>query len=165
MKYIHFLRHGKAEPYSFEKQDFIRDLTTRGEQNCQQISQILLRTQILPELIIASPANRTLQTAQLFAETLGFNKDQIITMDFLYDYVGVETITRILSTLNDAQNVLMLVGHNPWVSNMASAYTNDFFQDLPTTGLVCLSFEVDHWKDIEARSGKVHFFEYPKKYD
>lgn len=164
MKYIIFLRHGKAESYSFDKEDFERNLSSRGINNCELISDILKRSHILPDTIISSPANRTLQSAQIFAETLNYDPSKIITRKNLYDYVGVNDILHILNVLDKSSSTLMIVGHNPWITSVSSSMSKEFYRELPTTGMVVLAFDVDHWEQIEAKSGKLEFFEYPKKY-
>lgn len=164
MKYIIFLRHGKAESYSFDKEDFERNLSSRGTNNCELISDVLKRSNIIPDVIISSPANRTLQTAQIFAETLKYDPSQIITRKNLYDYVGVNDILSILNEQENSISSVMIVGHNPWITSVSSAMSKEFYREIPTTGLVVLAFDVKAWEQIEAKSGKLEFFEYPKKY-
>lgn len=165
MKYIIFLRHGKAEKYSFDKVDFARNLSSRGVNNCELISDVLKKSKIIPDVIISSPANRTLQTAQVFAENLQYDPAQIVTIKRLYDYVGVGDIQDILSEQNDALSTLMLVGHNPWITNVASSFSREFYREMPTTGMVVLAFDVNKWSEVDPKSGKLEFFEYPKKYE
>ncbi len=165
MKHLLFLRHGKAERYSFEKQDFDRELTSRGIRNSEQISEILLHHKIVPEIIIASPSMRTKQTAEIFAGNIGFPINDIRFEPGLYDQVGVAEMVEILESIEDDKHVIMVVGHNPWISSITSSFTSGFFQDIPTTGLVALAFDVDSWKDVEVWKGKLDFYEYPKKYE
>lgn len=165
MKYIIFLRHGKAEKYAFDKVDYVRNLSSRGINNCELISDVLKKSKIIPDIIITSPANRTLQTAQIFAENLDYDPTQIVSRQSLYDYVGVGNIQDLLAEQDNSHSSLMIVGHNPWITNMASNFSKEFYREMPTTGLVVLAFDVDHWKEIEPKSGKLEFFEYPKKYE
>ncbi len=165
MKYIIFLRHGKAEKYAFDKVDFVRNLSSRGINNCELISDVLKKSGIIPNVIITSPANRTLQTAQIFAENLGFNPAKIIARQNLYDYVGIGDIQNLLEEQNDQHSTLMIVGHNPWITNTASGFSKEFYREMPTTGMVVLAFDVHHWKEVEPKSGKLEIFEYPKKYE
>lgn len=163
MKYLLLLRHGKAETYSFDKEDFERNLSTRGVNNCEQIAQVVKRNNILPEYIIASPANRTLQTAQIFAEELHYDSSKIVSYDFLYDHLGVSDFLELLKTIPDEVKTAMIVGHNPWITSLSSSMSKGFFHEIPTTGIICLAFDTKHWSKIEAQSGKLEFFEHPKK--
>ena len=135
MKQILFLRHGKAEPYGFAKPDFDRNLAPRGEKEVEQMASLLQTLGIKPETLFYSPANRTTQTANITANVLQIPQASVLSVDAFYDYVGIAELSELLQTLEPTQSTILLVGHNPWISALASEMAQAFFNNLPTSGL------------------------------
>lgn len=57
------LRHGKSD-WDTDTDDFNRPLKDRGKRGAQRVGVWLLRQGLLPDLVIASPAERALVTAE-----------------------------------------------------------------------------------------------------
>jgi phosphohistidine phosphatase len=55
-------------------------------------------------------------------------------------------------------------GHNPDLTYLATYLSSSVFDNVPTSGIVCIDFDVNNWKDIQKNPGKLRFFEFPKKY-
>ena len=77
------LRHGKSD-WSTNTIDFDRPLKKRGKRNAKQIGMWLLDNDLIPDLIISSPANRAISTAKIVAEILLLSDDSIKTNDRVY---------------------------------------------------------------------------------
>jgi phosphohistidine phosphatase len=60
----------------------------------------------------------------------------------------------------------MLVGHNPTLEDTVAALCavdgNDWAIKIPTAGLVCLSFDVETWANLEPGRGVLQWFVVPK---
>lgn len=65
MKRVVIVRHAKSVPYGYDD-DFHRDLTERGLLDAEKISSQLKDRGIIPDLVMASPATRTMHTATIF---------------------------------------------------------------------------------------------------
>ena len=65
---------------------------------------------------------------------------------------------------------LLLVGHNPGLHELAFALTGSgnaaarraLADNLPTSGLIVLDFDIDDWRDVSFRGGRLELFVSPK---
>ena len=115
---VYFFRHGKADWPNWKKPDDDRPLTKEGEKEVSQVSELLARLDVQPDLILTSPLPRAAQTAQIAAEHLGAEcrEEQLLAPGF-----GIEELTRILRAHEG--ETLMLAGHEPDFSETISALT------------------------------------------
>jgi len=142
MKTIFLVRHGKAdEPWDYES-DFERPLIRKGKLAVTELGKVLRKEALIPELIVASPALRTAQTARLLAEILGLDPDEICYEAGLYPGSLPHYRESILKWSAEANGV-MLVGHNPILEQLAAGLSNYRISGLPTSG--CAVFE---WSEL-----------------
>lgn len=156
MKKIIFVRHAKSIPFDYNK-DYDRVLTERGERDAGIISLELQKIGISPDLIIASPAVRTIQTAQIFAKALGYPKEKIQYDKRYYSGLTSENLLHDLKALNDEQNTVMIVGHNPSIYYYMHYLISDFYEDVPTCTTVGVDFNTDHWNELKQNGGTMTF--------
>ncbi len=69
------LRHGKSD-WDAGTDDYHRPLMDRGKRGAQRMGIWLLQRQLLPDLIISSPAERALVTAQKLCKAAGMGDHQ-----------------------------------------------------------------------------------------
>jgi phosphohistidine phosphatase len=162
MKRIAIIRHAKSEQQNYDR-DFERQLVKRGIDDARRLAEELKALKIFPDKIISSPATRALQTALIFAEGLAFPPEQIEEQKGLYfDYTTSHFID-LLHQTDDGVQTLFLFGHNPFMHYMAQNMSSDYDGHMPTSSTVVLDFEVEAWKEIEARQGKLFVHLYPGK--
>lgn len=155
MKNLILLRHSKAENLQDNYNDHDRKLTQKGQNDASKISLFLKQENILPNLIISSTANRALQTSEIFASNLSYDKNKIKKISNLYDhYTSEDFINIIISEAEDAESILV-VGHNPCLGNMAYSLLNGFNYSIPTSCTIQIGFEIDNWNELEVRTGKL----------
>ena len=164
MKRLFLLRHAKTELIRYDITDFDRNLKERGINDSRLISNKLLLKNLIPELIISSTANRAIQTANLFASTLQYKHEKIIQLDQLYDGFTTNDFLELLTKHGEDKDSVLIVGHNPSIEYLAFNLSEEFYEYVPTCTLIGIDFDVEDWKDIEVRTGKVFLYEYPKKY-
>lgn len=164
MKQIIFVRHAKTESWDFGKEDFSRKLTKRGIQDSGIIAESLKSNSLIPELIYTSSAVRAAQTTNLLVEHLEINTDIIVTKDDLYEYVSTQDIQDLIAECDNEQQSIMIVGHNPWISNVAAMLSRDFHSILPTTGTVALEYKVKKWSEVHPGKGKLIYYKTPKQF-
>lgn len=162
MKKIIFVRHGKAEQEAQGLSDFERSLTSNGKMVSKQMAQLFRQKEPSPGLFISSPAFRALETALIFAGETGVSYDSIIMNSKLYYGTNLEKLLKILSGLDDEVGTITIFGHNPSFSDMPQALSRTGCDPLPKTAVVCLSFEVESWKEVGRKSGRVDYFLNPK---
>ena len=116
IKTLWIIRHGEAEDASRDGRDVHRDLKESAHQDWEIMKPWLVSMPGEPMWVFASPASRTLQTAELISKY--FNSELLIDTN-LYLATADTLIDRIRSTPEDIYNVAM-VAHNPGVSDLAS---------------------------------------------
>ena len=78
-----------------------------------------------PDLIISSPAKRARSTARKSARELGFDKSDVETDADLY-FSGVRSMLNVLEVLDEDYQKVMIVGHNPTMTNFLNMLCNHF---------------------------------------
>lgn len=164
MKNLIIVRHAKAEQIGEGQRDFDRALAKRGEKDAPLVANILKNNQIIPDLIVSSPAKRALQTARLFAEVLGYEPDKIAYWEEMYGYFSISQLSGMILESDKESRTVMIFGHNPTFADLGYRFTEEFAFHLPTSGAIGIELEIDDWKDLRPYTGKLKFFEYPKKH-
>lgn len=161
MKKLILLRHAKSSWKDLSINDFGRPLNKRGNHDIPIVAKEFLNRNIKLDVIISSSAKRTLDTAIVFAEAVGF-RSNILKNDELYEGSSYE-ILKCINQIDNIYNNVLIVCHNPGITNLANYLSEFFIANIPTTGIVGFSFE-DDWKEIKEKSCSFIFFDYPKKY-
>jgi phosphohistidine phosphatase len=116
------LRHAKAETPTADP-DFDRRLTTRGENDADAAGAWLADERIHPDLVFCSPAARTRQTWQGVSIALAQAGQGGVTPEVRYEkglYSGGRTeMLDLLRTVPDTVHTVLVVGHNPTVSEVS----------------------------------------------
>jgi len=163
MKRVVIVRHAKSVPYGYED-DFNRDLRTRGENDANLVSQVLKRQGVIPDVMISSPAKRALKRARIYAENLGFKRDDIVQMEDIYDGLTTSEFLGLIHNLPEDKSIAFFFGHNPGFYYFVSNLLTEFYGDMPTCSTVGIDFKVDFWSDVESRSGEKAFQLIPKMF-
>ena len=161
MKKLLLIRHAKSSWKDESIKDFDRPLIKRGKYDSPRMADKLLRKGFTFDLIVSSSSKRTSDTAKIFADILGFNS-KIVFEDKLY-LASYSEILEIINGIEERYRSVIVVCHNPGITDLAN-YLNDLFiENIPTTGIVGLAFD-GSWKDLGYKSCKMLFFDYPKKF-
>jgi len=161
MKRVIIVRHAKSVPYGYDD-DFRRDLTERGISDAEKISSRLKEMKITADLVIASPAKRTMHTASIFCHNLGYDIESIRKETDFYGEASTKDYIEVIQQLPEEVQTVFIFGHNPAVYYLAYNLVKYFNTDMPTCSTVALDFPIDKWKEVEARGGKVAFQFVPK---
>lgn len=164
MKRLILLRHAKAVPK--EAEDFERVLAPQGRADMGPIAAYLAaRPDRRPDLALVSPAARTRETWTLAQAKLG-----AVATAFEEDIYEAD-IDDLLDILRDADGImadgptetLILVGHNPGISDLAGALAgsgddgllDELARGMPTAGVAILDFEIESWRELHPGTGRV----------
>ncbi len=164
MKTLFLLRHAKSSWDFPELRDFERPLAARGDREVPIMGQRFLGRDASVDCIISSPAVRARSTAKLMAEAIGFPVDQVISNPDLY-FCGTSMYLKAARMVDDNCDSVMLVGHNPTITDFANEMANANIANIPTCGLVELSLPVDRWDGIRRGNSTLAKFDYPKNAD
>jgi phosphohistidine phosphatase len=163
MKRLYLIRHAKSSWKDPTVVDFDRPLNKRGKRDAPFMGKRIKSYQVQPDLIISSPANRAAKTAKIIAEEIGVPKKQIVYDESIYE-AGVASLLHVIRNIDNSANQVMLFGHNPGLTMLAEYLTHILVDNIPTCGIFCVDFAIDSWKEVAEGSGKVVFFDYPKKH-
>jgi len=146
------LRHAKSSWDDPELDDFDRPLNGRGERDADRMGRYLVDADLVPELVISSPARRAGQTAKRACCQMGLPPNRIDFRQNLY-HAGTGDLCRVVSQCPGKVARLMLVGHNPgledfvaWLADRPTALPADG-KLLPTAALARLTLTAP-WRDL-----------------
>lgn len=145
-KVIAVLRHAQSAGKQTGQQDYDRMLSPRGEAVARTLGQKLLSQNFNLDLILSSSSRRTTQTVELINESLQLPIKKTQFKSELYEAHMATWLDYIHELPNDVNRV-MLVGHNPWLSMLASHLAGSIC-DLAACELIAFEFEVDLWKEL-----------------
>ncbi len=161
MKRVIIVRHAKSVPYGYND-DFNRGLTDRGIEDASKISKKLQEIGITADLVIASPATRTMRTASIFCQNLGCDVKSIRQESTFYEGITIHDFIDLVQQFPEDVQTVFVFGHNPTVYYLVYNLVKYFNADMPTCSTVVLDFDVKTWKDVSARGGKLAFQFVPK---
>jgi phosphohistidine phosphatase len=163
MKRLLLLRHAKAVPAQVPLADSARPLAERGERDARRIGERLRLHQGPPARILTSPATRTLQTAQFIATSFDLPHDAISTDRRLY-LAEPAALLAVIAAQDHTIASLLVVGHNPGLSELAHALLPRFeVDDLPTGAVVVIEYSaVTRWAELETAAGRLAYYDFPK---
>jgi len=159
MKHITFVRHGKSS-WELDVIDSERPLKPRGKSDAKLVVNHFIKHGKLPNRIFSSPAKRALKTCKIFAKQLDFDKNKLEVINELYDFGG-ENVVSFIKNLSNSYNDVMIFGHNHALTSISNIFGSTFIDNLPTSGLVRISFKIDDWKDL--KKGETEFIIIPKE--
>ncbi|HOZ37982.1 MAG TPA: histidine phosphatase family protein [Anaerolineaceae bacterium] len=144
-KTLLILRHAKSSWKNEKLKDFDRPLKRRGEEDAIVIGKVLVRAELVPQVILSSPAERAKQTAELVAAEAKFKGGLAFVDSF---YMGEpENYIKALNELPDEIERVMVVGHNPGLEALLQLLDGKV-DSLPTGSLAYLVLGIKHWADL-----------------
>lgn len=161
MKTLFILRHAKSSWKDPELADHDRPLNKRGKRDVPEMGVRLKARGVLPDLVLCSDARRALDTGIPIAEKLGVPPFAIQREADFY-HATDEAILKRIKSLDDRLQKVMVVGHNPGLTDLANRFLPQFLPNLPTAGVVELVFEIDAWRDIDTLRLVRHDVDFPK---
>lgn len=163
MKELYLLRHAKSSWSDPSIDDFDRPLNKRGKKDAPLIGNILFKMKIEPDVILSSPAKRTLSTAKIILKELNLPKKYLLEEEKIY-LASSNELLDLIKNLDDNLKRVMLVGHNPGLTDLSNFLSKQKIDNIPTCGIVGLKAEINSWKEVNENIFAQEFFEYPKKY-
>ncbi len=163
-KHLILIRHAKAKKaplISATLADMERPLTKRGRRDARAMGRLLAKQRFYPDLIWASPARRSLDTARLLARQLGYGRKNILVDERLY----ATTPARMLQLIRDLKRNLarvLLCAHNPELHAAANRLGAPV-DSLPTSALVQLTFDARDWSAVASATLVRVRFDRPKR--
>jgi phosphohistidine phosphatase len=162
-------RHAKAVPHGAAP-DFDRALAPRGIAAAAEMGRMMAEENLIPDLALVSPSLRTRQTWEQAAPAL---PGVPVTYESRVYEASAGALLALVNATPDAVKTLVLVGHNPGVSDLARQLVGHgdryAFARLKTkfvtAGVAVIDFHVDHWTDVAPGGGRLDRFVTPTATD
>jgi len=156
MKQLVLIRHAKSS-WKHDVKDAERPLKTRGFRDAVLVSKSFQNTSISPDIIFSSSANRALSTCKIFIKTLNFDDKILHIKDELYDFGG-QNVINFITKIDDNYKKVMIFGHNHAFTSICNIFGDQFIDNLPTSGLVVINFDVTSWQNVKTGITKLTIF-------
>lgn len=133
---LYFLRHGKAEPTGPGSDDERRRLTDAGAASLRAAGPLWRRLNLRPDVVLASPLVRAVQTAELVGAAVG---GVVVVDDRLRPGARWADFGRAMADHAGARRILF-VGHEPDLSGAIALLTGAASVRMRPGGLACVEF-------------------------
>jgi len=164
MKTLYLVRHAKSSWKMPNMDDMDRPLLEKGLKRTRLMIDFLIKRRATVDLIICSPAVRAYETAKLFAWALEMPEESIRQENGIYA-ADADRLSNQFFDLPVSVNSLMIVGHNPGMTDFANQFLQTKIEMLSTSGMVGLEFDTDKWEEILNCKAKRLFVISPKMFD
>ncbi|MCC6075405.1 phosphohistidine phosphatase SixA [Pseudomonas sp. GCM10022188] len=146
MKTLFLVRHGQSSWDDVRLADSERPLTDKGKNDAAKMGRRLAESDVAVDALVSSPAQRALATANAIAKRLEFKRRHIVQDQRLYTG-QVDDLLQLLQETDDEHKRLMLVGHNPLLSELVLCLSSKDV-NLPTCAVAVLRFDTKSWMKI-----------------
>jgi phosphohistidine phosphatase len=172
MRRLMLLRHAKTENDAPSGSDQDRRLDERGLREAAEIGGWMAAHPPFPDAVKVSPAMRSVQTWDVLWEAIkgAAPAPEIEQVPALYGADPAVLLQVVHAAAKADPHGLLLVGHNPGMHEAAFMLSGSgnaearaaLADNLPTSGLVVLDFDITDWRDAAFRSGRLELFVSPK---
>ncbi len=162
MKTLTLVRHAKSSWRDTSLSDRKRPLNKRGKRDAPKMGKRIVAHGIRPSLIISSPANRAWSTAKIIATKISYPIEFLQREDGLY-LASLDEILDVVVAQDNGFNNLMVVGHNPGMTDFANFLSPGLTHNLPTAGVVSVQIDQYDWNLYERPKTELLVYDYPKK--
>ncbi len=160
-KVLYLVRHAKSSWSDSSLTDRDRPLNKRGRRSAPEMGRRLMVQGHRPELIVSSPANRAISTASFIAQELDYNVSHIVTDENLY-FSGMVSMQSVLQRLDDRYQTVMIVGHNPAMTELMNSLGKASVANMPTCAIAVIGFDIASWAELCSVDGDLLGYDCPR---
>jgi len=161
VKTLTILRHAKSSWDEPGLADFDRPLNGRGKRDAPVMGQRMKAAGIRPSLIVSSPAARAWSTAKIVAREMAYPVEFLQRERDLY-HAGTERLFDVIGRQDEGFNSIVIVAHNPGLTDLANKLIPGLTSNLPTAGFVSVLIDTDTWELRARKSADLIEYNYPK---
>jgi phosphohistidine phosphatase len=142
------MRHADARWQDPALPDLQRPLSRRGSAAAEAMARRLLDLELVPDLLLVSPARRTRQTAEIVARELSVPERRVLRDESLY-LASAADLLKVIERTGPRVAHVLVVGHNPGVSELVQRLApRSAGGGLGTAALCSIAFDCTHWNAI-----------------
>ena len=161
MKTLLLLRHAESSGTEAGQSDFARPLNERGREAAPAIGRFLGRQRVKPDLILCSPAERARETATLVIDAAGLTSSKLRDDARIYE-AATATLFEVVSQIEEGAREVLIVGHNPGISELLARLTGEE-RPIRTASLVCISLDIEKWREVREQTGRLAWLVAPEE--
>ena len=161
-KRVFIYRHAKSDWSAPYGADHERPLAKRGIESAKVMGRMLGLSGQVPELVITSTASRAKQTLELSKQEGNWDCE-IIENKILYYETHVE-IFQLIKNLPDKLSSVMVVGHEPKCSVLATLMIGGGELTFKTATMARIDFNVEKWSMLQPGGGELRWMQNPSLY-
>ena len=154
MKYLYVMRHGAAVGSSFDLDDYDRGLSESGSKKVREVAQRFAQKAEIIDLLVSSPARRAFDTAKLWALHSGMAVQTVQTDSKIYR-AKPNDLLKLITSIDEGVGSLMLIGHNPAITDLVSDLVGGRTTSIPTSGIVRLLLPIVDWCEVECEKAQI----------
>ena len=148
MRRLTLMRHADARWKDAGISDLERPLNRRGTAAAEAMARRLLELELVPDLLLVSPARRTQQTAEIVAREL--SPRRVLREDSLYLGSAPDLLELVQRTGPRVMH-LMVIAHNPGLSELVQLLAPAADGGgLGAAALCSMRFECQDWRGVGA---------------
>jgi len=161
MKTLILARHAKSSWKDPGQSDHDRPLNKRGRHDAPRMAAHLAANWPAPQAMVTSTARRARDTTAALAEGFCYPAGAIRELPRLY-LADAATLLDVARNLPDGEDTVLLVGHNPGMTDFVNRLCNAGLDNLPSCGVARIVFDVTTWTDLQPGGGRLAALEVPK---
>ncbi len=150
-KQLTIIRHAKSD-WPAGCRDFDRALNERGVTNARLVGEYLHANEQQLDKVYCSTANRAQLTLKELNSYLKLTEDTLHFEQSLY-LASLATLLPFIEQVSNNDNHIVLIAHNPGLTELCNYLTGDQLTNLPTCAVYTIQFGVDDWRAIGLESG------------
>ncbi|MBX3419159.1 MAG: histidine phosphatase family protein [Pirellulaceae bacterium] len=154
MKTLLFMRHAKSDWGEPQLADHDRELNERGQRVAPQMGIFLAKQRLVPDLVLVSTARRAQDTLELMLAHWN-KRPEVVSSHDLY-LASAEIFYEAIGQANSNHHTVMVIGHNPGMSQLASWFVSGA-PHFPTAAILQLESDLDDWPRIALASENCRF--------
>ena len=160
MKTLFLLRHAKSSWKDESLPDFERPLNSRGKQAAERIGRYLKHEEIVPELVLSSPALRARETIERVAKAAKWTPEVLFDQR-IYEAGGLRLL-EVVSQIENERKTALLVGHNPGIEELLMLLTGES-KKVPTGALMQIDLKTSKWSTAADKRARLAWLIKPRK--
>jgi phosphohistidine phosphatase len=160
MKTLFLLRHAKSSWKDESLPDFERPLTRRGRRAAETIGHYLRSHEILPELVLSSPALRARETLDRMIKAARLSTE--VRFDQRIYGATAMRLAEVVADIENDRKVALIVGHNPGIEELLLFFTGQAEQ-VPTGGLAKVVTKTTKWAAVGDKRASLEWLVRPKE--
>ena len=161
MKTLLIIRHAKSSWDNISIADVDRALNDRGKKDAPAMARRLIKTGIVIDRFVSSPAKRARHTAELFAREFGQKDKDVLIVPDLY-HATPPVFRQVVTDLNDEDDTVALFSHNPGITAFVNTMGSVRLDNMPTCAVFAVKCDTKHWSEFLSVERQFWFFDYPK---